>query len=145
MIIYEIICENGHPFEGWFKDNDAFQDQLEKHLIQCPVCESFEITQRLSTGGFVKERPVQPLAEITPEQYAQAVHALQQYVKTNFEDVGGKFAETALKIHYGAEDPKNIRGTTTEDQEEMLKKEGVSFCKIPFPTDTDPSEDPEIH
>ena len=145
MIIYEIICENGHPFEGWFKDNDAFQEQLEKRLIQCPVCLSFEITQRLSTGGFVKERQAPETTEITPAQYAQAMLALQEYVKTNFEDVGAKFAETALKIHYGAEDPKNIRGTTTEDQEEMLKEEGVAFCKVPLLPDIDSSEDPEIH
>ncbi|MBN2539607.1 MAG: DUF1178 family protein, partial [Deltaproteobacteria bacterium] len=48
-------------------------------------------------------------------------------------DVGSKFAEVALKIHFGEEDSRNIKGTTTEREEAVLKEEGVPFVKIPIP------------
>ena len=47
--------------------------------------------------------------------------------------MGDKFAEIALKIHLGEEDRKNIKGTTTEREEENLREEGVQFFKIPMP------------
>lgn len=33
MIVYDLRCENGHMFEGWFKDNGAFVDQQAQGLI----------------------------------------------------------------------------------------------------------------
>jgi hypothetical protein len=46
--------------------------------------------------------------------------------------VGDKFAEIALKIHYGDEEKRNIKGTSTPQEEENLKEEGVQFIKVPF-------------
>lgn len=66
---------------------------------------------------------------ITPEQALQLLH---QYIDHNFEDVGNKFAEVALKIHIGDEEKRNIKGTTTPQEEADLKEEGVSFVKIPL-------------
>jgi len=38
-----------------------------------------------------------------------------------------------LKIHYGEEEKRNIKGTSTPEEEETLKEEGVQFIKIPLP------------
>ena len=45
----------------------------------------------------------------------------------------------ALKIHYGATEPRNIRGVSTPAEEEILKEEGIEFFKIPttLPPDTE--------
>ncbi len=67
--------------------------------------------------------------EITPVQALQMLH---QYIDNNFEDVGNKFAEVAIKIHEGDEEQRNIRGTTTPQEETSLKEEGISFVKIPM-------------
>ena len=49
-------------------------------------------------------------------------------------------SKEALKIHYGASEARNIRGSSTAQEEEMLKKEGVPFAKIPvFPTENSKS------
>jgi hypothetical protein len=56
-----------------------------------------------------------------------------EFLQNNFEDVGSKFAQEALKMHYDVTDKRNIRGTTTEDEEKMLKKEEIDFVKIPIP------------
>jgi hypothetical protein len=42
-----------------------------------------------------------------------------------------------LKVHYGQAEERNIRGVTTESEEDMLKKEGVPFVKIPMPQEID--------
>ncbi|MDR2301903.1 MAG: DUF1178 family protein, partial [Deltaproteobacteria bacterium] len=55
-----------------------------------------------------------------------------QALETEFVDVGSKFTEEALKIHYGVSPKRNIRGMSTEDQEQTLKKEGVEFFKVPM-------------
>jgi hypothetical protein len=47
--------------------------------------------------------------------------------------VGSEFAKEALKIHYGVSAPRNIRGSSTPQEEETLRQEGVAFLKVPVP------------
>ncbi len=58
---------------------------------------------------------------------------IQEYIHKNFDDVGEKFAEVALRIHHGEEDGRNIRGTTTQSEEQNLRDEGVRFIKFTLP------------
>jgi hypothetical protein len=58
---------------------------------------------------------------------------LHHFIENNFEDVGNKFADVALKIHCGEEEKRNIKGTTTLQEEDSLREEGVRFIKIPMP------------
>lgn len=133
MIIFDLECERGHKFEGWFKDLEAFEEQEKGHLISCPYCGSVNTRRIPSAIAMVKkesrssspERPV----EVSPLKCLEMIHA---YINRHFEDVGEHFAEVALRIHAGEEERRNIRGTTTSEEEEMLKDEGVEFLKIPY-------------
>ena len=60
-------------------------------------------------------------------------------MKKNFDDVGCDFAKEALKMHYGAAEPRNITGVSTKEEEQTLNEEGIQFFKIPMPIapDTD--------
>jgi hypothetical protein len=143
MMIYELVCEQGHSFEGWFKDSASFERQLAKGMVQCPICGTIQVSQRLKTGGMLKSRDggSQPSASLSEDPRA-ALRALRQIIETHFENVGPEFAKVALRMHYGVEEPRNIRGTTTEAEEKMLRDEGIQFIKIPLP----PSEPEEpIH
>ena len=60
-----------------------------------------------------------------------------EFVKKNFDDVGCDFAKEALKIHYGATEPRNIRGVSTKEEEKTLKEEGIQFFKVPMPMPQD--------
>ena len=134
MIIYDVKCENGHKFEGWFKDRQAWIEQNAQRLICCPVCNSSSVEIAPSSiaimGKESKTAAKHQDKDISPNQ---ALQWLQQYIGSNFEDVGSKFTEVALKIHYGDEEKRNIKGTTTPQEEATLKEEGVSFIKIPLP------------
>lgn len=66
----------------------------------------------------------------SPQKVLREFH---EFVQKNFDNVGNKFAEVALRIHHGEEDGRNIRGTTTGSEEETLREEGVQFIKLSLP------------
>ena len=70
--------------------------------------------------------------QITPEQIITMVRHVRRYVETNGRNVGDKFAEEALKIHYGEKEQDIIYGTCTPEEGEQLADEGVEFAEIPL-------------
>lgn len=132
MIIYELVCEREHVFEGWFKDSQFMNEQLKRGMVACPICDSKQVQVKPSAFGIMKKR------ESTNEQHPKknAYHfykAIQEYLDKNFIDVGPKFAENAIKMHYGEIEKKNIKGTATPEEERELIEEGVQFFKINLP------------
>ncbi|MBW2084162.1 MAG: DUF1178 family protein [Deltaproteobacteria bacterium] len=140
MIVFDLECSRGHRFEGWFDSIDAFDEQNSQGLVSCPMCGDTQVRRVLSPvalkkGGNTPRKTDEGTSnEIDYKRLAQEV---VRYVKENFEDVGPKFAAEALKMHYGVTEPKNIRGSATEEEEKILKDEGIEFFKIPFPKKDD--------
>jgi hypothetical protein len=127
MIAYDLECENGHTFEGWFDNEKEFKKQCQKGLVSCPVCNSTLVTRALSTFGIARHRHQDGGQARVRDPLVQ----FSKFVQENFEDVGVDFAKEALKIHYGATESRNIRGVSTVQEEETLRSEGVSFFKLP--------------
>jgi hypothetical protein len=138
MIAYDLQCTNGHSFEGWFEDRKSYLDQKKKDLITCPVCNDTSVHNVPSTFGIKSSQTVNPKA-LSPKEVALAKIEKEaiQFVEKNFDDVGCDFAKEALKIHYGATEPRNIRGVSTKEEEKTLKEEGIQFFKIPMPASQD--------
>ena len=132
MIAYDLQCVNGHAFEGWFEDSDAYQNQKKKGLIACPVCNDTQVSRIPSTFA-IKSRSVPTGSSLQEKNLKKMGKEVINFVEKNFDDVGSDFAKEALKIHYGVEEPRNIRGVSTKEEEKMLKKEGIDFVKIPMP------------
>ena len=134
MIIYDLRCRDGHKFEGWFKDRGAFEKQKASALISCPVCGSTDATvipsSRAIMGRDSHSSGEAPEVGVSPLKILREV---KDYIHKNFDDVGDKFAEVALRIHHGEEDRRNIHGRTTQSEEETLRDEGVPFIKLPLP------------
>lgn len=133
MIVFDLQCANGHLFEGWFKDSRALEAQMESALVVCPVCGENTVA-KIPSAFAIKSSPSAQERPPSPEDLAKIGKRLAEFVDKNFEDVGCEFAREALKIHYGAVEPRNIRGNSTADEEKLLKEEGVEFFK--FPTGT---------
>ncbi|MDP2644313.1 MAG: DUF1178 family protein [Desulfobacterales bacterium] len=131
MIVFDLQCQNNHTFEGWFEDGKAFDAQQEKGLILCPVCSNAKVL-RLPSKFSLKSVQTSPLSTRDPLEDMSS--RLIEYIEKNFDDVGSEFAREALKIHYGAADPRSIRGVSTKEEEKTLKEEGIQFFKIPLPT-----------
>jgi len=137
MIVYDLKCRNGHTFEGWFKDFKAFTKQQKSGLITCPVCDDTGVDRIPSTFA-IKGAPAQQGCEGPQPDPQLLAHAVAKYVQDNFDNVGSDVAKEALKIHYGVNQPRNIRGSSTAKEEEILRQEGVTFFKFPLPA-PDPS------
>ena len=126
MIVFDLQCDQGHSFEGWFDDLKDLEKQLKKGLVSCPLCGSQEIKRVPSAFAISKGR-----GQMDHEKAAKLLgQSLQRYFTENFEDVGPQFAKEALKIHYGASEARNIRGVSTVEEEKMLQEEGVDFFKV---------------
>jgi hypothetical protein len=134
MIAYDLQCSNGHTFEGWFEDRQAYLDQNKKGLVTCPVCNDTSVGTIPSTFAIKSNSASKPRSAPTEEAIlADIGKEAVKYVEKNFDDVGCDFAKEALKIHYGAVEPRNIRGVSTIEEEKTLKEEGIEFFKIPMP------------
>jgi hypothetical protein len=140
MIAYDLQCTNGHSFEGWFEDRKAYLDQKKRGLITCPVCNDTAVDNMPSTFAIRSSQSIKPKT-LSPEEVVLSKIGKEaiEFVEKNFDNVGCDFAKEALKIHYGATEPRNIRGVSTKEEEKTLKEEGIQFFKIPMPAphDTD--------
>jgi hypothetical protein len=132
MIVYDLQCTNGHTFEGWFGDRKAYEDQSREKLIVCPVCSETSVVAVPSRFS-IKASPTSSERGDQKSEDRAAVEKTLEFLEDHFEDVGANFAPEALKMHYDVTEKRNIRGTSTEAEEKMLKEEGIKFLKLPIP------------
>ncbi len=143
MIIYDLRCQEGHQFEGWFKQQNNYIEQKTAGLLVCPICGSSNVhklptASRIRTGMPAKgpsrsQEKTSPKLATDKESFLQKFH---EYIANNFDDVGQAFPEEARKIHYGETEKRNIRGTATSSEVEELQQEGVGITPLP----PDPAE-----
>ncbi len=131
MIVFDLRCPENHTFEAWFKDSSAYEEQLEAGLIQCPVCGSSDVKKALSPVAIKLSGRQGSEGESAHEALVRLLERAYEYIEENTVDVGTDFAKEALKMHYGVREPENIRGIATEEEEKVLKEEGVEFVKLP--------------
>jgi hypothetical protein len=138
MIVFDLACNCGYTFEGWFQDRKDFECQQTASFLVCPDCGSRDIRKILSpirtqlTKEAFEPSRKEP-KKLDTEANATALEALQEFVENNFENVGTELATESLKMHYGVSEPRNIRGVTTELEEKKLKEEGITLLKVPMP------------
>ena len=155
MKVFNLRCEHGHPFEGWFKSHVAFEEQQSRGLLSCPFCDSSVIERTLSaprlnlSGAQQPESPpVQPSeavsaagappiparAHIAPHPQsaalAAALHAVRQML-AHSEDVGERFAQEARAMHAQEIPTRAIHGSTSLDTAQELAEEGIPVVAIP--------------
>jgi hypothetical protein len=137
MIAFDLQCNNGHSFEGWFEDGKAYEDQKKRKLIACPVCNSTDVSKILSTFAIKRTSDFDPNAPASQDKIEDLSKKIVDFVEKNFDNVGSDFAKEALKIHYGVTEPRNIRGVSSPEEEKVLKQEGIQYYKIPVPPPQD--------
>jgi hypothetical protein len=134
MIVFDLKCLQGHKFEGWFDDGESYENQKAGGLLTCPVCNDADIS-KIPTAFSIKGSHPEKLPDLTRKEIARFEKTLAAFIENNFDNVGSRFATEALKIHYGVTEPRNIRGTSTQEEEKTLKEEGITFIKIPVVSD----------
>jgi len=134
--VFNLHCEQGHAFEGWFASVEAFDAQLAGGQLQCPVCGSTAISKALSAPrlnlGAAPQQQRQVAAMPTAEQMQALFLKMAREIVASTEDVGEKFAEEARRIHYKEAPERGIRGVTSKDEAEALEEEGIKVMPMPF-------------
>jgi hypothetical protein len=47
MIRYALACDEGHAFESWFANSAAYDRQVKRGLVSCPVCNSTKVEKAI--------------------------------------------------------------------------------------------------
>jgi len=140
MIRYDLICDKGHAFDGWFRDSAAYDAQAERGLVSCTTCGSVKIEKQLMAPGIPakantkSELPKTMVAgPVDPRLAAmmQMVRDMRKHVEENADYVGDKFAEEARKIHYEEAEQRGIYGEATAEDAKALIEEGIAVHPLP--------------
>jgi hypothetical protein len=156
MIRYTLICDREHSFESWFQNSAAYDKQVKRGLVTCPVCSSAKVSKALMaprlSGVKKRGRAAAPEAMPTPAEAPAAVPAapapvammspqerefraklkeLREHIVKNADNVGQKFPEEARKMHYGEAEHRSIYGEASPEQAKELHEEGIEFHALP--------------
>ena len=140
MIRYDLICDKGHEFDGWFRDSEAFEKQIRRHLISCTLCGSEDITKQLMSPGIPAksnrkdDAPQKMLAgtvDSRTQRLMQMMREVRKNVEENAEYVGDRFADEARKIHYAESEKRGIYGEAKPEDAKALIEEGIEVHPLP--------------
>ena len=151
MIRYTLRCEQDHSFESWFQNSAAYDSQVKRKLVTCPVCSSTKVEKAIMAPRIVSKKgrdkapvPVEapaeaaaPAAESTPLMMAQErelrakIKELRDHIVKNADNVGERFPNEARKMHYGDIEHRPIYGEASPEEARSLIDEGVEVSPLP--------------
>jgi hypothetical protein len=154
MIRYALTCDRGHAFESWFQNSAAYDTQVKRRLVTCPVCDSTKIEKTIMaprvSGAKKRDAPAPvpsmealppapapeasaPVAMVSPQEreFRKKLKELRDHLTKNADYVGQKFPEEARKMHYGEIEHRSIYGEASPDQAKDLHEEGIEFHPLP--------------
>ena len=148
MIRYTLRCEQDHSFESWFQSSAAYDSQVKRKLVTCPVCSSTKVEKAIMAPRIVgkkgrdKVAPVEapaeaPASESTSLMMAQErelrakIKELRDHIVKNADNVGEKFPNEARAMHYGDKEHRPIYGEASPEEARALVDEGVEVSPLP--------------
>ncbi len=161
MIRYALRCERDHTFESWFQDSSAFDAQVKRKLVSCPVCDSVEIEKAIMAPRVVAKKgrekgrervepapvPATPAPTPAPVEASAAtptpllmaqerelrakLKELRDHIVKNADNVGERFPNEARAMHYGDKEHRPIYGEASLEEARSLIDEGIEVAPIP--------------
>lgn len=156
MIRYALACDNGHEFESWFPSGSAYDAQVERGLVACPICASARVEKRLMAPSISTSRPAkaevvpikdaaapaipdapQPVALLSEREQAvrAMLRAMREHVAKTADYVGPGFADEARRMHYGEAEHRSIYGEANAADAKALLDEGIEVHALPMAPD----------
>ena len=150
MIHYSLVCHKGHDFESWFASSAAYDKQVKRGLVSCPLCGSAKVEKAIMAPRLARkdkstsivapavesapssEAPT-PVAMISPQEkeFRAKLKELRDHLTANADNVGKKFPEEARKMHYGEIEHRSIFGEASPQDAKELHEEGIEFHPLP--------------
>ena len=159
MIRYALACDKRHEFESWFANSAAYDKQVKRGLVTCPVCGSVKVEKaimapqlaRTDTDASAARAPEAaeaatesaavaapegktPVAMLSPreQEFRKKLKELRDHLTRNSDNVGPRFPEEARKMHYGEIEHRSIHGEASPDEAKALAEEGIPFHPLPM-------------
>ena len=147
MIVFDLLCADGHRFEGWFGSAADFASQQERRLLACPTCGSVQVERVPSaTRANLGAEPPKPAKAPqppgkTPDMEGKDPFAIAQMLYsrmldellTKTEDVGREFPNEARNIFYERTPSRAISGQATQQEHDELVDECIPVARFPIP------------
>jgi hypothetical protein len=151
VIHYSLVCHKGHDFESWFASSAAYDKQVKRGLVSCPLCGSAKVEKAIMAPRLArkdKSTPIvapaeenvpvpvdapTPVAMISPQEreFRAKLKELRDHLTANADNVGKKFPEEARKMHYGEIEHRSIFGEASPQDAKELHEEGIEFHPLP--------------
>jgi len=154
VIRYTLACAAGHTFESWFANSAAYDKQVKRGLVTCPVCgdakvekaimapslgrgskraETAETREAVAAPGGADSAEKAPVAMISQQEgeLRTKLKELRDHLVKNADYVGGRFPEEARRMHYGEIEHRSIYGEASPDDAKELHEEGIEFHPLP--------------
>lgn len=152
MIRYALRCERDHEFESWFQSSSAYDSQVKRKLVTCPICNSTKVDKAIMAPRIVgkkgRERATPPpeptaatpdVAQSGPTSLMMAqerelrtkLKELRDHIVKNADNVGERFANEARAMHYGDKEHRPIYGEASPDEAKALIDEGIDVSPLP--------------
>ena len=164
MRVFDLQCDQGHLFEGWFRSSEDYAKQQTEGHLACPVCGGVRIEKRLSAprinlgAGLDPEAarqapngsnaspdpspssaPQSSGSNLTQSPDPKALQALwlrmARMVLANTEDVGREFVSEVRRIRDEEAPERPIRGVASAQETRELLDEGIEVLALPLPVD----------
>ena len=152
MIHYQLRCDDGHEFEGWFRNSASFESQAESGLLSCPRCGITGIGRGLMAPAVRTRRAALPAAAAAPgppsppavvdpsarqvqpipDEMRAMLQKLRSEVERQCDNMGDRFADEAIRMSRGEVATRGIYGNATETDRDALADEGIEITQIPW-------------
>src|SRR3712207_1088298 len=137
MIRFALTCDQKHEFEGWFRDNEAFERQAAAGQVGCPVCGDTAVRKAIMAPAVARSREggvsssSAERAQVRMALMLKVLRQVREHVEKNFENVGDRFAEEVRRIHHGEAEERDVWGRATLAEAKELHEEGIPVQPLP--------------
>ncbi len=146
MIRYALVCERQHDFESWFQSSAAYDKQVKRGLVACPLCGSMKVEKAIMAPRLGhSQKPIDvpqpatpaaqppaaeapaPVAMVSPQEreFRAKLKELRDHLTKNADNV------EARKMHYGEIEHRSIYGEASPQEAKELHEEGIEFHPLP--------------
>ncbi len=135
MIKYNLKCINKHEFESWFSDSKEFERLKTKKLLECIFCNSKKVDKSIMSPRILNSKKNKNIEKNSVKELVKIkndLKNLRDFVEKNFEFVEKNFANKVREVYYDKNGNKNIYGSTTKEERDQLKEEGIDLVSLPW-------------
>jgi hypothetical protein len=133
VIQYSLQCSQGHRFDGWFRNAEAFDQQQARGIVACVVCGDATVEKAIMAPALARTDNSSSASSSppTPAQIRDWLRAYRRKVMSEADYVGTRFAEEARKIHFEEAEERGIYGEASREEIVGLLEDGVEVLPLP--------------